>query len=202
MDLVLGFLLLLVLLPLFGAIALAVRLDSHGPVLHRARRAGLDGRPITVFKFRTMTINAVLGSRITRARDPRITRVGARLRRWKLDELPQIWNVLRGDMSLVGPRPEDPRFVQTYTPEQREVLSVRPGITGPSQLVFRHEEDLLDTDDPEETYVQELLPRKLLIDLEYARTHNLVGDIRILISTVLSRRRGAGQDLLYGRRAS
>jgi len=169
-----------------GAIAVAVRVDSPGPILHHARRVGLGGHLFTVFKFRTMASDAASGSAITQAKDPRITRVGRVLRRWKLDELPQIWNVVRGDMSFVGPRPEDPRFVLRYTPEQRDVLSVRPGITGPSQLVFREEERLLDTDDPETTYIRDILPRKLLIDLEYARRHNLLDDMRILVQTLLS----------------
>lgn len=185
-DLVLAGLSLVILLPFYGAIAVAVRVDSPGPILHRARRVGLGGQLFTVFKFRTMVSDAASGSAITRAKDPRITRVGRVLRRWKLDELPQIWNVVRGDMSFVGPRPEDPRFVLRYTPEQRDVLSVRPGITGPSQLVFREEERLLDTDDPETTYVRDILPRKLLIDLEYARRHNLLDDMRILVRTLLS----------------
>ncbi|HAL26097.1 MAG TPA: hypothetical protein DCP25_05075 [Chloroflexi bacterium] len=185
-DLVLAGLSFVILLPFYGAIAVAVRVDSPGPILHHARRVGLGGHLFTVFKFRTMASDAASGSAITQAKDPRITRVGRVLRRWKLDELPQIWNVVRGDMSFVGPRPEDPRFVLRYTPEQRDVLSVRPGITGPSQLVFREEERLLDTDDPETTYIRDILPRKLLIDLEYARRHNLLDDMRILVQTLLS----------------
>jgi lipopolysaccharide/colanic/teichoic acid biosynthesis glycosyltransferase len=191
-DLVVGCLLLVILLPLYAAIALAVRLDSPGPILHRARRVGLDGRLITVFKFRTMGRDAPLGSPITRAKDPRVTRLGRALRRWKFDELPQMWNVVRGEMSLVGPRPEDPRLVQRYTREQLDVLSVRPGITGPSQLLFRNEEDLLEAEDPEEMYVRDVLPRKLEIDLEYVRRHNLLDDMRILVRTVL--RRGDGDN--------
>jgi lipopolysaccharide/colanic/teichoic acid biosynthesis glycosyltransferase len=186
-DLLVACVLLLILLPLYGAIALAVRLDSPGPILHRARRVGLDGRLITVFKFRTMARDAGLGSPITRAKDPRITRLGRALRRWKFDELPQIWNVVRGDMSLVGPRPEDPRLVRRYTAEQLGVLSVRPGITGPSQLVFRNEEDLLNGEDPETIYIRDVLPRKLQIDLEYVRRHNLPNDMKILARTVLRR---------------
>jgi lipopolysaccharide/colanic/teichoic acid biosynthesis glycosyltransferase len=175
-----------ILVPFSGVVAAAVRVDSPGPILHRARRVGQGGRLFTIFKFRTMVSDAASGSPITRANDPRITHIGRVLRRWKLDELPQIWNVVRGDMSFVGPRPEDPRFVLGYTSEQRAVLSVRPGITGPSQLVFREEERLLDTDDPETTYVRDILPRKLLIDLEYARRHNLIDDMRILVLTLLS----------------
>jgi lipopolysaccharide/colanic/teichoic acid biosynthesis glycosyltransferase len=186
-DFVVACVLLVILLPVYGVIAIAVRLDSPGPILHHARRVGLDRRPITVFKFRTMLRDAALGSPITRAEDPRVTRLGRVLRRWKFDELPQIWNVVRGDMSLVGPRPEDPRLVQRYSAEQLGVLSVRPGMTGPSQLVFRNEEDLLDTEDPETVYVREVLPRKLQIDLEYARRHNLPDDMRILFRTVLRR---------------
>jgi lipopolysaccharide/colanic/teichoic acid biosynthesis glycosyltransferase len=129
---------------------------------------------------------ASLGPRITAAGDPRITRVGRLLRRSKLDEFPQLWNVVRGDMRLVGPRPEDPRFVALYRPDQRQVLSVAPGITGPSQLTFLDEEDLLGSSDPEATYVREILPRKLAIDLSYAEHHTIRLDVQILAQTGLA----------------
>src|SRR5438874_1203967 len=145
--------LLVVFSPVLLAVALAVRLSSPGPVLHRATRVGRQGRLFTVYKFRTMVAGgARLGASITSAEDPRVTPVGRMLRRCKVDELPQLWNVVRGEMRLVGPRPEDPRFVALYRPEQKmRVLSVPPGITGPSQLLFFDEEALLRSADPETT---------------------------------------------------
>jgi lipopolysaccharide/colanic/teichoic acid biosynthesis glycosyltransferase len=185
LDLFWGGAALLVSLPIQAGIALAVRLDSPGPVLHRALRAGRYGRPFTLYKFRTMVVNAAAyGPGIPARDDPRITRVGRILRRSRLDELPQLWNVLRGDMSLVGPRPEAPKFVALYSPEQRQVLSVRPGITGAAQLVFRNEATLLPPGDPEAAYVREILPRKLAIDLDYVRHRSPGGDLRILARTV------------------
>jgi lipopolysaccharide/colanic/teichoic acid biosynthesis glycosyltransferase len=185
LDVVLAAGLLIATSPLLAAAALAVRLSSPGPILHRATRVGLHGRPFTILKLRTMARDAaVTGPGITAAGDRRVTPLGRLLRHSRLDELPQLWNVLRGDMSLVGPRPEDPRFVVLYTPEQRLVLSVRPGITGPSQLTFRHEQGLLANDDPEASYVREILPRKLSMDLDYVRGRGLGGDLRILVRTL------------------
>ena len=129
---------LLLLLPVMLAAALAVLLTDGRPVLYRAERVGRDGRPFHLLKFRTMTAGAA-GPAVTGSADPRITQVGRLLRRTKLDELPQLVNVLRGEMNLVGPRPEDPRFVALYSSQQREVLSVRPGITSPAAVRYRHE---------------------------------------------------------------
>jgi lipopolysaccharide/colanic/teichoic acid biosynthesis glycosyltransferase len=135
---------LIVLSPLLAIIALAIRLDSAGPVFHRTTRVGKNGKPFRLVKFRSMIAGAdQQGSGITAAGDARITRIGAFLRRRKLDELPQLWNVLMGQMSFVGPRPEDPRYVEHYTEEQRQVLAARPGITSPASLVYRHEERIL-----------------------------------------------------------
>jgi lipopolysaccharide/colanic/teichoic acid biosynthesis glycosyltransferase len=186
-DLVLAGLLLALLLPVLLLVGLAIRVDSRGPVLHRATRIGLGGRPFTLYKFRTMIVGAARqGPHITAAWDPRVTRVGRLLRRTKLDEFPQLWNVLRGDMRLVGPRPEDPRFVALYAPDERLVLSVCPGLTGPSQLTFLDEETMLAaaSRDPETTYVRDILPRKLAIDLDYARQHDLGADLLILVRTL------------------
>jgi lipopolysaccharide/colanic/teichoic acid biosynthesis glycosyltransferase len=147
-------------------------------------RVGRDGQPFTMLKFRTMHVGADAGAGITGAADARVTRLGRRLRAARLDELPQLINVLRGEMSLVGPRPESPRYVRYYTPEQLAVLRVRPGITGPTQLRFRDEAARLTAADVEAQYVGELLPAKLASDLEYVRTRTLWGDIAILLETV------------------
>jgi lipopolysaccharide/colanic/teichoic acid biosynthesis glycosyltransferase len=185
--------LLVVLSPLLLLVAVFVRLSSPGPVLHRAVRVGRNGRTFVLYKFRTMVVDrAVLGPRITAANDPRITRVGGVLRRSKLDELPQLWNVVRGDMRLVGPRPEDPRFVALYGPDQQQVLSIAPGITGPAQLTFLDEEELLRSADPEATYVREILPRKLAIDMAYAEHRTIGLDIQILAQTGLAALRAVG----------
>ena len=167
-DLLAAFGGLLFLSPLFVLVAFAIKLDSRGPIFYRARRIGKDGIPFPLYKFRRMVSDAdKQGPGITATGDSRITRVGRFLRRTKIDELPQLINVLSGDMSLVGPRPEDPRYVTLYTPEQRRVLAVRPGITSAASLAYRHEEQLLAGADWETVYREEVLPAKLAIDLEY-----------------------------------
>ena len=181
LDVALALPLLVVASPLVLALALAVRLTSAGPSLHRATRVGKDGRPFAMLKLRTMHVGG--GPAITPRDDPRITRLGRWLRDARLDELPQLWNVLRGDMSLVGPRPEDPRFVALYTKEQRAVLEVRPGLTGPAQLVFRDETASIDSADPEGSYASVVLPRKLALDLAYVRGRSLAGDVAIILRT-------------------
>jgi lipopolysaccharide/colanic/teichoic acid biosynthesis glycosyltransferase/nucleoside-diphosphate-sugar epimerase len=185
---------LLVVWPLLLVIALFIKLDSRGPVFFRQQRIGRHGRPFAILKFRTMVENASsIGPRLTQKRDPRITRIGQLLRWLKLDELPQLLNVLVGDMSLVGPRPEDPHFVALYTPEQRQVLSVRPGIVGPSQITGRDElekypDDVVDT---EQYYVEHILPEKLATDLDYVRSCSLSGDLRLIAAGVLATVLGA-----------
>ena len=179
-----------VTLPLAAVIAVAVKLTSGGPVIYRACRVGRYGRPIVVLKFRTMR-TASRGPRITRSGDDRITRVGRFLRASKLDELPQIVNVLRGDMSLVGPRPEDHEYVAKYSAEQRQVLSVRPGLTCLTFLRWGAEQALIEQAkaareqpfDVESFYVNEILPEKLDIELSYVREWSLRGDLRILAHT-------------------
>jgi lipopolysaccharide/colanic/teichoic acid biosynthesis glycosyltransferase len=180
--------------PLQAAAAAAVRLATGPPVLHRARRAGRGGEPFEMLKFRTMVVGAAaVGPGITSATDTRITPVGRVLRRTKLDELPQLWNVLRGDMSLVGPRPEDPRYVALYTPEQRRVLTVRPGITGPAAVEYRHEEDVLAAaDDPETCYREVVMPAKLAIDLRYLEAVSLRRDLAVLVATARALLRRSG----------
>jgi lipopolysaccharide/colanic/teichoic acid biosynthesis glycosyltransferase len=177
---------LVALAPLMGVIAVAVRLDSEGPILYRATRAGRGGVPFTMYKFRTMRVRpAGQGDRITRHGDDRVTRVGRFLRAGRLDELPQLWNVLVGDMSLVGPRPEDPHYVELYTPEQRRVLDVRPGVTSLASLRFRDEQRLLVGDDWERTYRERVMPAKLEIDRAYVERASLGLDLRILAATAL-----------------
>jgi lipopolysaccharide/colanic/teichoic acid biosynthesis glycosyltransferase len=169
--------------PLMALITCVMRLNGPGPIIYRGWRVGRDGRPFRILKFRTMS-QAAPGREITISDDPRVTRLGRILRTTKMDELPQVLNVLKGEMSMVGPRPEAPYYVAQYTPAQREVLAVRPGITGPSQVLFRHEERLLRGPDPERLYLSRVMPAKLMIDLEYVHDHSLWGDMRILARTV------------------
>ena len=172
--------------PMLG-IALAVRLDSRGPVFFRQQRVGRHGRCFRIHKFRTMLQGAdSAGPQVTANTDRRITRVGGFLRRWKLDELPQLLDVLAGDMSLVGPRPEVPRYVAHYPADVRDlVLGLRPGSTDRASIEFRDEGRLLaEAADPERCYVEEILPRKLAYYVAYAREHSLAGDVAILVDTL------------------
>lgn len=176
---------LIVLSPLFLLIAILVRMISPGPAIYRATRVGRNGRLFTLYKFRSMVVNAdKQGSAITTADDHRITRIGRVLRRGKLDELPQLYNVLRGDMSLVGPRPEDPHYVAFYTPEQRKVLSVRPGITSLASLTYRDEESILKGGEWERNYLHVVMPAKLAIDMEYAEKATLIHDVVLIFRTI------------------
>jgi FlaA1/EpsC-like NDP-sugar epimerase/lipopolysaccharide/colanic/teichoic acid biosynthesis glycosyltransferase len=185
MDLVLGTLATVLLLPVGLLVALAVVIDSAGPAIYGARRVGRNGREFTMWKFRSMARGAErVGPGVTGAYDFRVTRVGAFLRRSKLDEIPQLLNVVAGQMSLVGPRPEAPTYVKRWRPEEREVLSVRPGITGPTQVAYIAEEELL-VGDPDVTYESELMHAKLAIDLDYVRRHSLRRDVAILWRTLL-----------------
>jgi len=187
LDLVASGLGLVVLSPLLLLTALAVRLDTPGPVFYRAPRVGRDGIPFRLYKFRSMIADADRrGPGITVAGDRRVTRTGAFLRRTKLDELPQLINVLRGEMSLVGPRPEDPRYVALYTEEQRQILRVRPGITSAASLAYRHEEQILSGSDWETQYRQEVMPAKLALDLEYLSDRTMTSDFLLIWRTVLA----------------
>jgi len=170
--------------PLLGVTGIAIRLTEGKPVLYRGVRVGLHGRPFYMLKFRTMRVQSQSMSEITVSEDPRVTRIGRLLRATKIDELPQLFNVLRGDMSLVGPRPESPYFVRYYTPWQRIVLTVRPGITGPAQIVFRHEERLLTGPEPEEHYRAIVMPAKLAMDVDYVQHQSLALDLRIIARTL------------------
>lgn len=192
-DIVLSALGLLLLAPLLLLVALWVKLDSPGPVFFRQQRVGRHGKPFLIHKFRTMRVDNA-GPQITIGADPRITRSGRLLRATKLDELPQLWDVMRGAMSLVGPRPEVPRYVALYPAELREiVLSVRPGITDLASLEFRHESELLArAADPEREYVEVVMPQKLALARRYVETASLLQDLRIIGRTlaVLTGRRG------------
>ena len=190
-DTVVSALALLVLSPLLLILAIAVRVTSRGPVLYRAKRVGRDGRIFDVFKFRSMV--AAEGPAITRAGDPRVTPLGRILRGYKLDELPQLMNVLRGDMSLVGPRPEDPRYTAMYDAEQRQILTVRPGITSAASLKYRDEESHLTGEDWELQYVKRIMPEKLKIDLEYLRRRTFFSDLGLLFQTTLAIFRRGGK---------
>ena len=165
--------------PFVLAAAIAIQLDSPGPALYKGERVGRGGRPFRMLKLRSMVSDGG-GPSVTVASDPRVTRVGRFLRRSKLDELPQLVNVLRGEMSLVGPRPEHADYVKLYTPEQKRVLSMRPGITGPAALAFVDEEAMLSGAHAETIYEREVMPRKLALDLEYVDHHSFAGDLRIL----------------------
>lgn len=194
-DLTLSSVVILIALPLWVAVALAIKLDSPGPVIHRATRIGWGGNPFTIHKFRTMVAGASRQAPgITRRGDPRITRAGRFLRRLKIDEMPQLIDVLRGEMSIVGPRPEDPRYVAHYTPEQRRALTVRPGMASPAFIKYRREEDLLASagDDVEQAYLTQIMPDKLRLDLEYIEQQSFLGDLAILVRAALPFIEGTG----------
>ncbi|MBI2855844.1 MAG: sugar transferase [Chloroflexi bacterium] len=185
-DILASFAGLAITLPLYPFIAVAVKLDSPGPVFFSQSRVGLNGRPFTILKFRTMVRDAYRQRAITMKVDRRVTRVGRWLRGLKLDELPTLWNVLKGEMSLVGPRPELQVYVDHYTPEQRQVLSVRPGITDLGTLRFNDEANLLgDEGQFEDVYLRQILPEKLRLNLEYIARRSFWYDMRIILLTLL-----------------
>lgn len=186
-DFVICALALVILSPILLLLALAIRVDSKGPALFRQQRVGRNGKVFRICKFRTMVVDSDKGPQLTARADDRITRVGRFLRSCKLDELPQLWNVCKGEMSLVGPRPEVPRYVEMYTPGQRNVLLMRPGLTDPASLAYRNENELLDAgEDRERTYVEEIMPRKLALNYGYIRGFSLWGDIKLIFSTVFT----------------
>ena len=173
-----------VLLPLFVALAIAIKLSDRGPVFYRQLRVGRRFRPFYIHKFRTMVPGADrLGAGITAAGDPRVTVLGRYLRRHKLDELPQLWDVLRGEMSLVGPRPEIPEFVERFHAMYEGLLSVRPGITDPAALVFSNEEELLCGAHFQKTYEEQVLPKKLSLSLAYLRDRTWRSDLTMIVRT-------------------
>ena len=182
-DILCSFLGLTVLSPVLLVVSVLVAVTSPGGVFFRQERIGKDGRPFRIFKFRSMRKDNA-GLKITTGNDSRITPVGRFLRKSKIDELPQLINVLVGDMSFVGPRPEVADYVNLYTPYQRQVLLVRPGITGLASIRFRNENDLLTaSDDPNRTYVEQIMPRKIDLDLEYIPYASVFYDIKLIFQT-------------------
>lgn len=177
---------LVVLSPLFLLIAALMKIANGGGIFYRQLRVGLHGKPFFIWKFRTMVPGAdQAGPLVTNDGDARVTRLGRLLRKTKLDELPQLWNVLKGEMSLVGPRPEVPKYVSHYTTEQRNILNFKPGITDLASVHFRNEEELLqNADNLEAFYLQHCLPRKLELNLEYAKRANLLSDTWIILQTI------------------
>jgi lipopolysaccharide/colanic/teichoic acid biosynthesis glycosyltransferase len=181
-DVVVALVLLILLLPLIVVAAIVVRLDSPGPAFYRATRVGYGGRILSMVKFRKMH-NDASGPSLTTDDDHRFTRVGRLYAKLKIDEIPQLWNVLKGDMSLVGPRPETPEFVTLHSEEYRHVLTVRPGITGLSQIAFAEESRILDDDDPRGHYIERILPQKVGLDVMYAQCRSVWLNLRILFWT-------------------
>jgi lipopolysaccharide/colanic/teichoic acid biosynthesis glycosyltransferase len=172
----------------FLVVMILVKLDSQGPVIFRQTRIGKGMKPFAILKFRTMTVETENQGQLTvGAKDSRVTRIGYSLRKFKLDELPQLWNVLLGEMSLVGPRPEVPKFVAYYTEQQKTVFQVRPGITDEASIVFRNESELLaQAENPEVFYIKEILPQKLNIGVNYVERHTFAGDFKIIFRTLIS----------------
>jgi lipopolysaccharide/colanic/teichoic acid biosynthesis glycosyltransferase len=176
---------LIVVSPVLAAIAIAIKTGSKGPLLYKGRRVGLDGVPFEMLKFRTMVVDAdKIGGSSTPEDDPRVTPIGKKLRRYKLDELPQLLNVLKGDMSFVGPRPQVQWAVDLYTPEEREILRVRPGITDEASLKFSNEAEILKgSTDPDKDYIEKIHPEKMRLSLEYVRHRSFSGDLSIIART-------------------
>lgn len=193
LDLLMAIPATILLLPVFALIALWIKLDSRGPIFFLQERIGRGGVPFRIFKFRTMVIDAErCGAQITIGRDPRITPSGHFLRKYRFDELPQLFNVLKGEMSVVGPRPEVPRYVALYTGEQRQILAFRPGITSPASISFSNESELLAQHvelaggtDPENFYRTELMPAKIKMDLLYSRRATAWSDCVIIAKTIV-----------------
>ena len=183
-DIVCAALGLVVLSPVFAICAVLVGLTSPGGVIFRQERIGRNGKPFFICKFRSMRKDNA-GLKISTSSDSRITPVGHFLRKTKLDELPQLWNVLKGDMSFVGPRPEVAEYVELYDEEQRQVLLVRPGITGIASIRFRNENELLEgSDDPNQTYIEEIMPQKIALDLEYIPKASVWYDVCLILKTL------------------
>ena len=186
-DLTLSALSLLILGPLLGFVAILIKLDSPGPVLFKQERMGQGFRPFLIYKLRTMIQGAqAQGPLVTAGRDARVTRVGAFLRRTKIDELPQLINVMRGEMSFVGPRPEVRKYAEMFREDYEQILRIKPGITDLASLKYRHETDLLgQSANPEEQYLTEILPDKIKLAKEYLRISSFSVDLRVITKTIL-----------------
>jgi len=174
------------LAPLFALVAVAIKAGDGGPVFYRQRRVGRNGREFRIWKFRTMVVDAErAGPPLTAGEDPRVTRVGAVLRRFKVDELPQLLNVLVGEMSLVGPRPEVARYIAYYTPNERLILRHVPGITDPASLAYADEAALLaGAGDPERVYLRQIMPEKIRLSMRYARSATVLSDMMVILQTL------------------
>ena len=172
--------------PVFIILAIWIKIDSQGPVFYKQIRVGLRGKEFKLFKFRSMRLDADKSGLLTvGGRDPRITKSGYVIRKYKLDELPQLLNVLVGEMSLVGPRPEVSKYTNLYTPEQRKVLDVRPGITDWASIEFKHENDILaQSSDPEKTYIEEIMPRKIELNKIYIENKTVMAYFNIIFKTI------------------
>jgi lipopolysaccharide/colanic/teichoic acid biosynthesis glycosyltransferase len=178
---------IIILSPILLIIALMIKKESDGPVFFKQIRVGEKGKNFEILKYRTMVVDAEkLGRQITVGNDNRITKIGGFLRKYKLDELPQLINVFKGDMSLVGPRPEVPRYVEMYNEEQRKVLDVKPGITDLASIRYRDENELLGTaEDPDDMYINTIMPDKLALNIEYINKSNIFFDIYIILKTII-----------------
>lgn len=186
-DMFVSLIAIIVLSPFFILIALLIKIGSNGPVLFKQTRIGRNELPFEIYKFRTMVVDAEkLGTQITIGKDPRITKIGHFLRKTKLDELPQLFNVLKGEMSFVGPRPEVPKYTKLYSEQQRLVFTVRPGITDYASIKYRDENELLgNVENPEKVYIEEIMPDKLHLNIEYIQRRSLLEDIKIIFLTVM-----------------
>ncbi len=186
-DITVSVIAILVLMPLWIVLSILIMVDSTGGVVYRQERIGRNGKPFLIVKFRTMTVDADNFNQLLTVgdQDIRITRVGYYLRKFKLDELPQLINVLKGEMSLVGPRPEVAKYVNQYNSQQRKVLTVKPGITDYASIKYANENELLEQyDDPEKAYIQQIMPDKLHLNLLYIENHGMLTDLKILIKTL------------------
>ena len=184
-DITLSLFGLIILLPFMLIIAILIKLDSKGPVFFKQIRVTKNGREFKIFKYRTMRVGSDKYSQITVGKDNRITKVGAFLRKYKLDEIPQLINVFIGDMSLVGPRPEVPKYVAFYTDEQKEILKVRAGITDYASIEFSDENDLLASEeDPEKAYIEKIMPKKIELNKKYILEISILTDIKIILLTI------------------
>ena len=184
-DTTLSLLGLIILLPFMLIIAILIKLDSKGPVFFKQIRVTKNGREFKIFKYRTMRVGSDKYSQITVGKDNRITKIGTFLRKYKLDEIPQLINVLIGDMSLVGPRPEVPKYVALYTDKQREILKVRAGITDYASIEFSDENDLLASEeDPEKAYIEKVMPKKIDLNKKYISEISILTDIKIILLTI------------------
>ncbi len=184
-DIFASFIGLILFSPIFLVVIPLIRIRTPGPVFFCQKRTGRYGKPFTIYKFRTMTVNHG-GSSVSAMGESRITPLGAVLRKYKIDELPELWNILKGDMSFVGPRPDLPEYINRLVGEERRILELRPGLTGPATLKYANEDELLSNISDPQKYNDEILwPDKVKINLDYYRSRNFIGDISIIFRTVL-----------------